>query len=316
MAVSQVAYVGIGVSNMASWQSFAADVLGLQVRKGDDGTVYLRMDEYHHRIALHPSGEDDVLYVGLQAPTHAAYENGKAALRAAGVPVEQGTPTEIANRRVFDLVKFQTGGVPFELSIGPTAVWDVPFEPGRPMSGFKTGALGFGHVVLRSDSVEESTRLLTERLGFRISDYIRSMVFLHCNPRHHSIAFQPSASNLPRSRDKRMWHFMLETNSLDDVGIALDLATKTGAPVASTLGRHSNDQMVSFYVLTPSGFEVEYGWGGRLIDDSVWQVQRHDRGSLWGHKALPTPAAPSAPQVRHSPPLATQDPIAAVPHVS
>jgi hypothetical protein len=59
---------------------------------------------------------------------------------------------------------------------------------------------------------------------------------------------------------------------------------KSGATLATTLGRHTNDQMVSFYVITPSGFEVEYGWGGRLIDDSVWQVQRHDRGALWGHK--------------------------------
>jgi hypothetical protein len=52
-----------------------------------------------------------------------------------------------------------------------------------------------------------------------------------------------------------------------------------------------------------------------LIDDAVWQVQRHDRGSLWGHKPLPTPAVQSAPAARHSPPLATQDPIAAVPHL-
>jgi extradiol dioxygenase len=316
MIVSQVAYVGIGVSNMSGWRSFAADVLGLQiVEGGDDNTMYLRMDEYHHRIALHPTGEDDVLYIGLQAPTPAAYEEGKAALRAAPVPVTQGTPAEIANRRVIDLVKFETGGLSFELSVGPTARWNLPFQPGRPMSGFKTGPLGFGHVVVRSDAPEDSVKLLTNSLGFRISDYINVMVFLHCNPRHHSIAFQPRGPNLPRSRDKKMWHFMLETNSLDDVGTALDLASKTGTPLASTLGRHSNDHMVSFYAVTPSGFEVEYGWGGRLIDDAVWQVQRHDRGSLWGHKPLPTPAVQSSAPARHSPPLATQDPIAAVPHL-
>jgi hypothetical protein len=100
--------------------------------------------------------------------------------------------------------------------------------------------------------------------------------------------------DLPRSRDKRMWHFMLEVNSIDDVGAALDLASKAGVPVVSTLGRHSNDQMMSFYMSTPSGFEVEYGWGGRLVDDATWQVQRHDRGTLWGHKvqldAAPRPA--------------------------
>jgi 2,3-dihydroxybiphenyl 1,2-dioxygenase len=285
MSVSQLAYLGIGVSDMPAWKSFATDILGMQVtEREDDGTVYLRMDENHHRIALHPSGEDDVLYVGLQAPTHARYEEAKSALRAAGVAVNQGTSAEIAHRRVVDFVKFETGDLPFELSIGPFSRWDPPFQPARPMSGFKTGALGFGHVVLRSVDREDSVGLLTKVLGFRVSDYINTMVFLRCNPRHHSVAFQPRMPDLPRSRDKRMWHFMLEANSIDDVGSALDLASKAGVPVVSTLGRHSNDQMVSFYMSTPSGFEVEYGWGGRLVDDATWQVQRHDRGTLWGHK--------------------------------
>jgi 2,3-dihydroxybiphenyl 1,2-dioxygenase len=299
MAVSQLAYVGIGVSDMARWRSFASDVLGMQVVEGAaDGTVYLRMDECHHRVALHPTGEDDVLYVGLQCATHAEYEQSKEALRAAGVTLTQGTAAEISQRRVLDFVKFETGELPFELCVGPHMRWDPPFRPGRSMSGFKTGALGFGHVVLRSSNRDESVRLLTEVLGFRISDYIGTMVFLHCNPRHHSIAFQPSAKDMPRSRDKRMWHFMLETNSIDDVGAAMDIAAKAGIPLATTLGRHSNDQMVSFYVMTPSGFEVEYGWGGRLVDDATWIVQRHDRGTLWGHKpqieaALPATAQPA-----------------------
>ncbi len=290
MTVSQLAYVGIGVSEMARWQTFASDVLGLEVVKGDDDTVYLRMDEYHHRIALHPTGEDDLLYVGLQAPTLTAYEQGKAALQAAGTAVAQGSPAEVANRHVIDLVRFETGGLPFELAVGPTARWDAPFQSGRPMAGFKTGSLGLGHVVLRTDDLKASVALLTGALGFRISDYIGTMTFLHCNPRHHSVAFQPRAKNLPRSRDKKLWHFMLETNALDDVGSGLDAAMKSDATLATTLGRHTNDQMVSFYVVTPSGFEVEYGWGGRLIDDSVWQVQRHDRGALWGHK-VQVPAA-------------------------
>jgi len=70
MSVSQLAYLGIGVSDMSAWKTFATDILGMQiVERVDDGTVYLRMDENHHRIALHPSGEDDVLYIGLQAAT-------------------------------------------------------------------------------------------------------------------------------------------------------------------------------------------------------------------------------------------------------
>ena len=229
MAVSQLAYLGIGVSDMDAWKTFATDILGMQIiERADDGTVYLRMDENHHRIALHPSGEDDVLYIGLQTPTTAEYEATKAALKAAGVATTQGSQAEIAHRRLIDFVKFETGGLPFELSIGPNTRWDPPFQPARPMAGFKTGQLGLGHVVLRSTDRDESARLLINTLGFRVSDYIGTMVFLHCNPRHHSVAFQPSIKDLPRSRDKKMWHFQLETNTLDDVGTALDLANRAG----------------------------------------------------------------------------------------
>jgi extradiol dioxygenase len=96
MAVSQLAYIGIGVSDIAAWERFAKDMLGMEIaERSHDGTVYLRMDECHHRIALHPSGEDDILYVGLATPTPVAYEDGKAALKAAGVTVVQGTPEEL-----------------------------------------------------------------------------------------------------------------------------------------------------------------------------------------------------------------------------
>jgi hypothetical protein len=44
--------------------------------------------------------------------------------------------------------------------------------------------------------------------------------------------------------------------------------------------------MVSFYMRTPSGFEVEYGYGARTIDDSIWKVERHEAPSIWGHRGL------------------------------
>jgi 2,3-dihydroxybiphenyl 1,2-dioxygenase len=301
MAVSQLAYIGIGVSDMAAWESFARDILGMEIgERSHDGTVYLRMDEYHHRIALHPSGGDEILYVGLTTATPAAYEDGKVALKAAGITLVPGTPEELENRRVIDFVKFETGGLPFELAVGPHLDFARPFLPGRPMSGFKTGALGLGHVVLRTPSRDETAKLLIDALGFRISDYIGNMVFLHCNPRHHTLALQPESPNLPAAQGKKLWHFMVETNALDDVGIAFDLATQRNTPLATDLGKHTNDHMVSFYVMTPSGFEVEYGWGGRLIDDAVWQVARHRNGNIWGHHSRRVPVREPVPvAVRH-----------------
>jgi 3,4-dihydroxy-9,10-secoandrosta-1,3,5(10)-triene-9,17-dione 4,5-dioxygenase len=79
-------------------------------------------------------------------------------------------------------------------------------------------------------------------------------------------------------------HLMLEVGSLEAVGLALDLATERGDQIQMSIGQHTNDRVTSFYVTTPSGFQIEYGWDGLLIDDAEWTVGHHVAPSTWGHK--------------------------------
>ena len=94
------------------------------------------------------------------------------------------------------------------------------------------------------------------------------------------------------SGKKGLHHFMVELYSLDDVGQGYDLAQLEDGRVAYTLGRHTNDHVTSFYSHTPSGFFVEYGWGGRIIDPATWQPhETHDGPPRpWGGKAAPAGA--------------------------
>ena len=42
--------------------------------------------------------------------------------------------------------------------------------------------------------------------------------------------------------------------------------------------------MLSFYVVSPGGFNVEFGWKGLMVDDDTWTVRTYSgRGELWGH---------------------------------
>jgi hypothetical protein len=41
--------------------------------------------------------------------------------------------------------------------------------------------------------------------------------------------------------------------------------------------------MLSFYALTPSGFQFEFGWGGRKVDDATWETTTYSQVSEWGH---------------------------------
>ena len=60
---------------------------------------------------------------------------------------------------------------------------------------------------------------------------------------------------------------MLEYQDMCDVGAAFDRARAADVPIVLELGHHPNDQMFSFYMRTPSGFGLELGYGGIVIDE-------------------------------------------------
>lgn len=281
--ITQLGYVGFGVKDLAAWERFATRFLGMAVEeRGADGTLYLRMDEYHHRIALHPSGEEDLLYAGWLTPGPRELDALRVRLEKAGTKVVEGTADEAAARKVRQLIRFaDPSGHPLEAFFGPRIVPARPFVPSRPMIGFKAGALGLGHIVTRVKSLKDSERFYTDVLGLRLTDYGSGrLAFLRANQRHHSIAF----GEIPG--EGWIVHIMLEVLTIDDLGTAFDVAEREGVPLLKGIGRHPNDRMVSFYVSSPSGFELELGWGARDIVDETSEVQTYERGDLWGHKTL------------------------------
>ncbi len=288
-AVTQLGYVGLGVSNVEEWEHFATDVLGLESNGIDaDGNLSLRMDEYSHRFIIQPTGKDDLQFVGWQVTDEPALREMAGQLRDAGIEVTDGTDDENKSRRVEGMIKFDDPeGTPTEIFYGPPISFDRPFNSPRAV-GFVTSEQGLGHVVLHVENLDRTVEFYRDVLGMKISDFIRNLAFFHCNPRHHSIAFVEMA--VPRF----LQHFMVELNALDDVGHAYYMCQDNGVPMSQSIGRHTNDHMLSFYLVSPSGFDVEYGWGGRVIDDSKWIVQQHVSPAIWGHRPMQSAGAPPA----------------------
>jgi 2,3-dihydroxybiphenyl 1,2-dioxygenase len=288
--ISSLGYLGLGVKDLKAWEQFATNILGLQsTGSPDDGALRLRMDEYAYRFALHRDDADDVAYIGWEVADAAALRDVTERLRGAEVAVEEG-PKELADTRgVAGLIRFaDPNGIASEAFYGPSVEFEKPFHSPRAISGFKTGEQGLGHMVIAVNDLNQSLSFYCDALGFRISDFIEmkfgsmgfTLGFLHCNPRHHTIALAP----LPLP--KKLLHFMLQARSVDDVGATMYLVQDAGIEIAASLGRHTNDHMLSFYMRTPSGFEVEYGWGGREVDDRTWHVQKHHAPSIWGHRRM------------------------------
>jgi 2,3-dihydroxyethylbenzene 1,2-dioxygenase len=120
-SVTQLGYLGLSVRELNQWELFAAQVLGLQPNGRDaDGSLFLRMDEYHHRFIVHPTGKDDLAYIGWEVATEEALEVMAEQLRQAGVPVTAGTAEEAEARRVAGIIRFaDPSGIPSEIFYGP-----------------------------------------------------------------------------------------------------------------------------------------------------------------------------------------------------
>jgi 2,3-dihydroxybiphenyl 1,2-dioxygenase len=289
---AQLGYLGLEVGDPGAWRGFATDLLGLAIGEPRlDGALPLRMDERAFRILLGEGARDDVAFLGWEVADGAALEAMKARLASADVPFRDGSAAEVAARGVREMIVLaDPDGVRTEICHGP-ALATVPFRSNRIGSGFKTGSMGMGHVLLDVRDCATTEKFYRDVLGFRLSDYIDTefmgmplhAVFLHVNPRHHSLAFASLGG------PKRLHHMMLEVNAIDDVGATFYRAQDLGVPIALTLGRHPNDRMISFYGVTPAGFLFELGADGREVDDRDWQVRTYDAVSEWGHR----PVAPA-----------------------
>jgi 2,3-dihydroxybiphenyl 1,2-dioxygenase len=297
--IEALGYLGLEVSDLSSWKEFAGDVLGLASFERQDGTVDLRMDDYSTRIRLHPGPRDDLAYIGWEVRDGVALAMLAEQLQQAGIGVERADAALASDRRVAGLIRFNDPeGNPHEAFYGPLQRTNVPFVSPHGVR-FKTGHQGLGHVVLSCRDKSAMMSFFLDTLGFRLSDHINTEVipgkplqisFMRCNGRHHSVALANLA--LP----KKIIHLMIEAESLDDVGRALHRCLERRIHLSFTLGRHSNDQMLSFYPQSPSGFDVEYGWGGLEVNDENWHVLTHETNSAWGHvyQRPPRAAKPGA----------------------
>jgi 2,3-dihydroxybiphenyl 1,2-dioxygenase len=283
--ITALGYLVLETSRTDNWTSFARDVVGLRVEEPEpDGTIRMRMDDRWARLILVAGEHERISHYGWEVRDAAALEELTGCLKAIDCqPVVHGAD-ECSQRQVQGLVSCNDpAGNRLEFFHTQTRICE-PFYPAGHVSAFKTGDLGLGHVVIEVKNIEECLAFYTSVLGFKTSDQLaHSLYFLRCNQRHHSIALA-SLTGV-----NRVLHIMLEVATLNDVGRVFDRSLDRQVRM-STIGVHTNDLVTSFYVETPSGYEIEYGWNGRLVDDATWVPTAIDRPSLWGHRELEQPA--------------------------
>ncbi len=277
-------YVGLTAPDVAAFEDFATAVLGAQVSPASTpGRLLLRVDERSWRIAVE-EGAGGLAYTGWEVANAIELDRLGSRLEALGISTKPDADLA-QQRRVNGLLLGQDpDGNQIEFYYGAHVAKQPFCSPlGRR---FVTGDLGLGHVGLMFADQPAAQHFYMDVLGFRLSDTIFGTPFVHVNRRHHSLVIggtRPGGS-------PGLHHLMVEVEDLDMVGYALDtIRERTGDTLTLTLGKHTNDRMTSFYVTTPGGFDVEYGYGGVHIDDDTWTTASYDAISFWGHKGDAAP---------------------------
>ena len=291
--IRSLGYLRIESADIAAWREFGVRILGMVEGRGpEEGALYLRMDDFPARLVIVPGARERLLASGWEVAGAGELAAVGHALADAGVAVKAATPEELAARRVGEMLRFDDpAGNAIEVFCGAALEHRPAVSPYG--NQFVTGDMGLGHVVLPvAGAADAALAFYTGVLGFRLRDSMRMPAefvggapgdppawfrFLGCCPRHHSLALAPMPA------EAGIVHLMIEVAALDDVGRALDRCARRKAPLSASLGRHANDLMVSFYVRTPGGFDIEYGTDGLRVDDATWVSRESTAVSLWGH---------------------------------
>ena len=289
--LSNLGYIILTMEDPKAWEGFGTNILGMMAVTGTGApdTCFLKMDDAPYRIIIEPGGESRFQAAGWEVANADALEQVSQQLTAAGRTVEPGTSEGAQLRAVSHYItSADPAGNIIEVYWGRAAD-NTAFVSAVGVNRFITGDMGLGHAVLPAPNFDETHEFYCDVLGFGDSDYLTlpapaegapemRIRFMHAdNPRHHSLALYnyPSPVGLV--------HLMVEVDSVDQVGLALDRVDQAGVPLMASLGRHCNDKMLSFYVIGPGGIIIEYGYDGLQLDWNTFEPTVSTEGDIWGH---------------------------------
>lgn len=286
---SSMGYLLVESRHISRWRVLLEHGLGLHVDRDEDDDLVLRLDDHARRIVVRRGPAEDVVAIGWQL-TEEALAAVVARATERGLAIEEGTADEARIRGVESFVRLRgPKALPVELFTTPILT-EEPLD--MLSSGFVTGALGMGHFATTTRYPEATRRFWQDLFDARLSDRISQRIagltididFLRVNARHHSIAIAaPREARLDPIRT-RIQHFNLQCATIEDLERAFERCRKLELEIAHEMGQHPNDRELSFYVLSPSGFEVELGWNALEVDEATWQTAQYDAISAWGHR--------------------------------
>lgn len=289
---ARLGYVVVESDRLTDWNRFGADAIGLHVDELTRDALRFRLDDRQCRFLIRRGPAEDITAVGWEVEDHETFEVILGRVRAAGLPLVAGAAEEAALRGVERLWRFP----------GPKGIATEIFTRARttlaPLrmqnAAFVTGPSGMGHLAITTTRPEQLHTYWNNLLDLRLSDRITERVgpaklkirFLRAGPRHHTIALANLAGLKIDPIRTAVQHVNIEVARLEDLLASFHRVTDLGFAMAWSVGQHTNDRELSYYAVTPSGFELEVGWNPVVITpelEATWEPSHYDGISIWGH---------------------------------
>jgi 2,3-dihydroxybiphenyl 1,2-dioxygenase len=288
-------YLVVESQRFTEWRRFGADAIGLHVDQLTEDVLRFRLDDRECRFLIQRGPAEDLMAVGWHVDDHETFDRIVRRVTERGVPIAEGTPEQAALRGVERLWRFA----------GPKGIvqeiFTTPLTTPRPLrmvnSGWVTGEGGMGHVAITSRDPRGIHAYYNTVFDSRLTDFIDENIsgltlkirFLRVNERHHSIAVaNVNGVKIDPIRTKAQ-HVNIQAATLEDMVGSYLRVRELGYKMAWSIGQHTNDKELSFYCVTPSGFELEVGWNPIVFTpelEAAWQVAVHQGISIWGHQPV------------------------------
>lgn len=289
-------YVVVESRRFVDWHRFGADAVGLHVDALSRDAMRFRLDDHACRFLIQRGPAEDLVGAGWQVDDHATFDAILARVVRRGVPVTEGTPDECALRGVERLWRFPgPKGIATELftrpvlTPAPLRMLNEAFVTDDPDSG-----LGMGHLAITTKDPHGLQRYYDTVFDARVSDYVDERVsglmlkirFLRTDGRHHSVAIA-NINGLPIDPVRTsIQHMNIQVATLEDMLASFERVRHQGFTMVWSVGQHTNDRELSYYAMTPSGFQLEVGWNPLVVTpelESTWEPSTYQGISIWGH---------------------------------
>lgn len=272
--VTEIRYVGYGVTDLEAERQFYLDSWGLVEAPADDGMCYFKTKGHceHHVVRLRQADMKRVDVIALAAATRADVEVLAERVRASGcVIIHEPRDLETPGGG-FGFRFFSPDGLPFEISS------DVASSAAAPVERWDGVPVKISHIVVHSPDHKALTQWFVDTLGFQVSDWLGDfMSFLRCNSAHHRIAILPGPPCLN--------HVAYDMEGIDGMMRGIHRLKLKGTEIKWGPGRHTAGNNTFSYFTTPSGFAVEYTSELEEVGED-WEARVHTPGPLvmdqWG----------------------------------